>query len=371
MTQETAMRALDLIFRSPAREIKIEFQGGEPLLNIELIRFVVEEAQKRSVHTGKEIQFVVATNLAFMNEDILRFLKEHTILVSTSLDGPAFIHNANRPRPGNDSYELTVAGIKRVREVLGADRVSAIMTTTRLSLQHPRAIVDEYVAQGFDAIFLRPISPYGFALRTKARTGYEVDIFLDFYKEVLNYIIGLNRNGQYFVESYAQLLLKKILTPFATGYVDLQSPAGAGIGVAVYNYDGDVYPTDEARMLVEMGDPIFKLGNVHKNSYEEIFGGEILRSMVTASCVESLPGCAECAFQSYCGCDPVENYATQGTMFGHRPTSGFHKRNSEIIKHLFRLYHGEDPFIQKLFWSWVQNRPIQELLPGRAEEGTR
>jgi His-Xaa-Ser system radical SAM maturase HxsB len=363
MSRETATRALDLVFRSPAKEIKIEFQGGEPLLNVELIQFIIEEAQRRNVSGEKEIEFVVTSNLAFLTNDILHLMKTHNVLISTSLDGPAFLHNANRPRPGNNSYELTIEGLKKVRDALGPDRVSAIMTTTRLSLQHPRAIVDEYIAQGFDAIFLRPISPYGFALRSKARTGYEIDTFLEFYWEALDHIIEVNRSGRYFVESYAQLLLNKILTPFATGYVDLQSPAGAGIGVAVYNYDGDVYPTDEARMLLEMGDPIFKLGNVHQNTYEEIFGGETLRSMVTASCIESLPGCAECPFQTYCGCDPVENYATQGTMFGHRPTSTFHKRNYEIIKHLLRLYHNGDPFIQQLFWSWVQNKSAQDLVP--------
>jgi len=82
------------------------------------------------------------------------------------------------------------------------------------------------------------------------------------------------------VEIYARILLTKILTPFATGYVDLQSPAGAGISVAVYNYDGDVYATDEARMLAEMGDRTFRLGNLHSNTYEEVFGGPLLRSLV-------------------------------------------------------------------------------------------
>jgi radical SAM protein with 4Fe4S-binding SPASM domain len=164
------------------------------------------------------------------------------------------------------------------------------------------------------------------------------------------------------VEIYAQILLTKILTPYATGYVDLRSPAGAGIGVAVYNYDGDVYPTDESRMLAQMNDTSLRLGNVHTNTYEEMFGGELLRSIVSASCVESLPGCSDCAFNTYCGADPVENYATQGDLIGHRPSSRFCGRNMEIIKHLLRLYHGPDPFIRRLFWSWVQNAPADELL---------
>ena len=363
MTPESADRALDLTFRSPAKHIKIEFQGGEPLLNFDLIRYITEGAKQRNKVAGKNVQFVVATNLSFLNDDILAYLKKHRICVSTSLDGPAFIHNANRPRPGNDAYETTIRGIEHVRQVLGGDAVSALMTTTKLSLQHPEAIVDEYVRQGFDRVFLRPLSPYGFAVKTKAKTGYDLDAFLSFYKRALHHVIELNRQGRWMVEIYAQILLTKILTPFATGYVDLQSPAGAGISVAVYNYDGDVYATDEARMLAQMGDTTFRLGNVHADSYEAIFGGELLRSLVAASCVESLPGCADCAFQTFCGADPVENYATQGDIFGHRPTSRFCGRNMEIIRHLLRLYHGDDPFVRQLFWAWVHNTPPDVLLP--------
>jgi MoaA/NifB/PqqE/SkfB family radical SAM enzyme len=228
------------------------------------------------------------------------------------------------------------------------------MTTTKRSLEHPEAIVDEYVKLDFHSIFLRPISPYGFALRTQLKTGYEREAFLSFYVRALNHIIELNRSGTHFVEIYAQLLLRKILSPFATGYVDLQSPAGAGISVAVYNYDGDVYATDESRMLAEMGDTTFRLGNVHSDSYESIFGGPLIRTLVTTSCVESLPGCADCAFQMYCGCDPVENHAAQGDVFGHRPTSDFCKRNMFVIKHLLKLYYGGDGYVRDLFWRWIQ-----------------
>ena len=362
MSPETALRALDHVMRSPAETIKIEFQGGEPLLNMDLISLVVAEAQRRATATDRRIEFVVTSNLAYLTDEVLAFMKENEVLLSTSLDGPALVHNANRPRPGGDSYDLAIAGIRRARDVLGWDRVDALMTTSKLSLEHPKAIVDEYVNQGFAGISLRPISPYGFAVRTKSSLAYEADAFLDFYREALDHIIELNRHGTNFVESYAQLLLTKILTPYATGYVDLQSPSGAGIGAAVYNYDGGVYASDEARMLAEMGDSAFRLGAV-EDSYEDLFGGELLRSIVSASCVESLPGCADCAFQTYCGCDPVENHATQGSMFGHRPTSSFCRRNMEIIKHLFALLESGDGFIRDLFWSWVQNTHIDSLLP--------
>ena len=46
MSKETAVKSLDLVFKSPSKNIKIEFQGGEPLLNFDLIKFIVIEAKK-------------------------------------------------------------------------------------------------------------------------------------------------------------------------------------------------------------------------------------------------------------------------------------------------------------------------------------
>ena len=359
MSMETARRSVDLMFCSPAPAIKVEFQGGETLINFELVRFIVDHTKKKNEEAQKDIEFVVATNLSYLDDEILTYMREQSILISTSLDGPAFIHNANRPRLGNNSYELTVQNIRRAKEVLGEDRIDALMTTTNLSLDHPTEIVDEYVRQGFNSIFLRAISPYGFATRSKASSEYSVSRFLSFYKIALDYIIDLNRRGIDFTEVYAQILLRKILTPFATSYVDLQSPAGAGISAVAYNYDGEVYASDEARMLVEMGDKTFRLGNVHEDSYEQIFGGDVVRTLVESSCVEALPGCCDCAFQSFCGADPIFNHTTQGDIVGHRPTSAFCTKNMEIIKHLFGLIRSEDDFVKRLFMSWATSVYLQ------------
>lgn len=370
MSRESADRALDFVFRAPSRHQKIEFQGGEPLLNFELIRYVVEEASRRNEELDdecrKSFRFVIATNLAAISDEILAFGARYQIDFSTSIDGPAFIHNANRPRPENDAYERTVAGIARVREALGHDAVAAVMTTTRLSLGHPEEIVDAYVNLGFNHIFLRPISPYGFAIKTAHRTGYDRSTFLEFYFRALQHVIDLNRDGTRIVEVYAQILLTKMLTPYATSYVDLQSPAGAGIGAVVYNYDGDVYASDESRMLAEMGDKSFRLGSLHSNSYEEIFGGETLRNIVASSMNFAMPACSDCAYQLFCGADPIENHATQGDIVGHRATSDFCSRNMGIISQLLRLYHDSDPFYRELFHSWTLGASPSDLLPTSA-----
>lgn len=365
MSEETARKAVDLMFQSPSPVLKVEFQGGESLLNFDLIRYIVEYSQERNVQEGRELEYVVTTNLVPITDEILDYLKRHSVLVSTSLDGPEAVHNANRPRKGNDSYAVTIRNLARVREVLGHDRVSGIMTTTKLSLSYPREIVDEYVRRGFNSIFLRPISPYGYAVRTGEALRYETTEFLSFYKRAMERILEVNRAGVNFVEVYAQILLTKMLTPFATGYVDLQSPTGAGIGAVAYNYDGGVYASDEARMLAAMGDESFKLGDVHTHTFEEIFGGETLRALVSSSVLETLPGCSDCAFVPYCGADPVFHHRTQGDVVGHRPTSAFCAKNMAILRYLFDLIRGEDPFVRDLLTQWATGvcltAPEQEM----------
>jgi uncharacterized protein len=183
----------------------------------------------------------------------------------------------------------------------------------------------------------------------------EVARFNNYYRESLEYIIELNRKGTKIIEGFAQILLAKILTPFATGFVDIQSPCGAGIGFVAYNHDGGVYASDEGRMLAQDGNHSFKMGNVNLDTYGEIFAGSTARSLVDSSCVETLPGCSECAFQVYCGSDPIHNYVTQGDLIGHRPTSSFCHKNREVIKILLEYLHSGDDFTKNLFISWASS----------------
>src|SRR6202034_1238667 len=92
MTEETARRALELAFRSPSPHLKIEFQGGEPLLNFRLVRWITSEAKRMNAAYGKDLAFVIATNLALLDEETLDFCDEQDVHVSTSLDGPQDLH---------------------------------------------------------------------------------------------------------------------------------------------------------------------------------------------------------------------------------------------------------------------------------------
>jgi uncharacterized protein len=352
MSEETARRAIDLVLRSPAQALKIEFQGGEPLLNFPVIRYIVEEVQARK--NGKSVSFVIATNLALIDEEILAFCSEHAILISTSLDGPRDLHNRNRPRPNGDSYERTIGGIERARDRLGRDRVAALMTTTRASLTRARDIIDEYVSQGFSDIFLRPLSPYGFALKTKSYTAYRIEEWLEFYRNGLDYIIQLNKAGTRFRECYASIVLKKMFTSDDPGYVDLMSPAGIGIAAVVYNYDGGVYASDESRMLAEMGDTTFKIGDVGKDTYETIFTSPRLLDPLEESFAFSVPMCTDCAFEPYCGADPVFHYGRHHDFVGRKPDSEFCRRNMGVFRYLIERME-DDASVKNLFLRWANS----------------
>ena len=351
MTEQTADNALDLVFHSPNTAIKIEFQGGEPLLNFDLIRYVVEKAEQRNVEEKRDLQFVITTTLSLVTDDILEFCRDHKIFLSSSLDGPEDLHNKNRPRPGKDSHARFVAGLTRARDVIGYDSVSALMTTSPVGITCVRDIIDEYIALGFDSIFLRHLSPYGFALKTKAFQGYNVERWLEFYREGMDYIISLNKAGTRFVEHYSSLILTKMLTSNDPGFIDLMNPSGAGIAAIVFNYDGDVYASDESRMLHEMGDSSFRLGNVHTSSYSDIFTSEALLNTLEDSFTLSIPMCADCAFEPWCGADPVYHHAMYGDILGRKPESEFCKRMMGITKYLLNAM--KDAETREIFECWV------------------
>lgn len=352
MTEETADKALQIVFRSPNQAIKIEFQGGEPLLNFDLVRYVVLKAKQINEVEKRELQFVITTTLSLITDEILDFCKAHKIFLSSSLDGPEDLHNRNRPRPGKDSYSRFVEGLQKARDKLGYDAVSALMTTSPASLTRVRDIIDEYLRHDLDGIFLRHLSPYGFAIKTKSYDAYNVDRWLEFYREGLDYIVDLNKQGVQFTEYFASLLLTKMFTSNDPGFVDLMNPSGAGISAVVFNYDGDVYASDESRMLREMGDTTFKIGNLHTNSYEEIFTSEVLLNALEDSFTLSAPMCSECAFEPWCGAEPVFHHAIFGDVLGRKPESEFCKRIMGVVRHLLNKMQ-TDPEAKEIFMRWA------------------
>ena len=327
----------------------MEFQGGEPTLVPHLIRKGIKYAEEKNHTKQRRITYVICTNCVAPTDEILDLCKRYGAVISTSLDGPQFLHNRNRGK--TDSYQKVVNGIAKVRQELGADRISALMTTSEYSLDYPREIIDAYRENGFHSIFIRALNPYGLAKENDDWTAY-CDRFVAFYKQALEYILEINKSGETFIEEFATLILRKILTPFPIGFVDLQSPSGIVNGVAVYNYDGYVYASDESRMLAEYDDYTFRLGRV-SDCYENLFYGRRVQEISRLWATEYIAGCADCAFQSICGADPVRNYSTQGDMYGFRPTSNFCRKHKAIIEYIFELLTERREEVLPIFKSWI------------------
>ena len=362
MTVESAHKSVDLMMQCPADDITVEFQGGEPLLNFGVLQEIVRYAKEVNRTIGKNLSFVVCTNLSLATDEMLRFMKAEGVSVSTSVDGPAELHDFNRCRSIKTAcHSVVVEKIQKAREILGRQNVSALMTTTRESMKYPKEIIDEYLRLDLGSIFIRALNPYGYAVKTEKSIGYSMDEFVDFYKKALDYIIKINRNGVIFPEAYTTLLLRKMLTPWPVGFVDLQSPTGNGFAVTVYNYDGDVYASDESRMLSEMGDPHFRLGSALSDTYRDIFFGNTMQNLAVNGIAETMAGCSDCAYVPYCGADPVRHYATQKDDYGNRPASTFCQKNKAIFDHLFGLWENADPQLKAIFWSWIRDCSPTEI----------
>ena len=349
MSKETMKRSVDLMFSSPSPYLTMEFQGGEPSLAPELLEYGMSYATTLNQEQKRQLKFVLCTNCVNLTDRVLTLCKEYDVLISTSLDGPSFLHNRNRGKV--DSYERVVAGIEKARSLLGKEKVSALMTTSNEGLNYPVEIVDEYVKLGFQSIFLRALNPYGLATDSVNWEEY-TQRFITFYKRAFERILEINKAGTLFMEDFAAIVLRKMLTPYSTGFVDLQSPAGIINSVLVYNYDGYVYASDESRMLAEFKDYTFRLGSV-KDNYQDIVYGAKVRDIANVWCNECLAGCADCGIRAYCGADPVRNYSTQKDAYGYRPSSLLCKKYKAIIEYLISLIIEREDEVLPIFKRWL------------------
>jgi radical SAM protein with 4Fe4S-binding SPASM domain len=187
------------------------------------------------------------------------------------------------------------------------------MTATAESLKYPDEIVDEYVRLGFTEVFLRPLSLYGFAKRNQALLGYGHHRYQEFYERALARIEYWAKQGVELREVYAGIILNKLLSTFDAGYVDLQSPTAAGAAVLVYNYDGYVYPSDEARMLAETGDTSLRMGRIGA-PLADLQQSQVRRNLVAAGEASRNASCSSCAYQAYCAPNPIDAQAQFGRM---------------------------------------------------------
>lgn len=351
MTEEVAKKAVDIALQSPSKNLQFEFQGGEPLLNFDVIRFIVEYSKENAKE--KEIRYSVVTNLTLLTDEILEYFINNEVNISTSLDGNMTLHNENRPyRNGKGTFEDMLPSLEKIRKK--NVYVGALLTVTKKSLANYKEIIDSYVRLGFDTISLRSLTPLGCANKNWEEIGYSPEEFLEFYKNAFEYILEINKKGYYLKEGLASIFLRKILDGIATNYMELRSPCGAAIGQIAYYYDGNIYTCDEGRMLAEMGNPAFHLGSIGRDDYDSLMNSKVCKAVCSSSILESLPSCSECVYQPYCGVCPVVNYALDGDIFERHPNGYRCSINKGMLDLIFGYLQYENNEIQHIFRSWIR-----------------
>lgn len=351
MSLETAKKVVDFIFQSPNPRITIEFQGGEPLLNWDVIKFIVEYGKEKNRSFNKQLNYLLVSNFLNLEESHLRFLVENEIQICTSLDGPKDIHDSNRGRSHDKVVEKFRMAMKMYRSEMPKYLPGMLITVTRNSLGREKDIIDHYVELGAEYIFLRYMSQVGEASSNWNELALTPLEFLDFYRNSMEYILELNQQGTFFSENLTMIMLFKILMKRDTGYMDMRSPCGAVVGQLAYNYDGDIFTCDEGRMLSRMGDDSFRLGNAAHTEYNDLLTHSCTKAICIASTIDSLPGCSNCAYKTYCGVCPVLNYYEQGDIIGRTYSNRRHIIYEGMFDYLFEKL--KDNKIKAIFENWL------------------
>lgn len=348
MNKEMAEKAVDIALQSPEQSLCFEFQGGEPLVNFDIIKHIVQYAEiHKETH---EIAYTVVTNLTLLNDEMLDFFVQYNFGISTSVDGSELVHNNNRPyADGSGTFKKVINSVERVRKA--GLQVGAIETTTRFSLNFPKEIVHAYVDMGFESIFIRPLTPLGKAAKSWGKIGYSSEEFIKFYQQALDELIEINKAGRFIKEDHAAILLRRIRGDFMN-YMELRSPCGAGVGQLAYYADGNIFTCDEGRMLHEMGQSTFQLGNVYNNTYTDLINNSVCKTVCASSVLETIPTCCDCVYQPYCGTCPVVNYALDGDVIEKQPRGYKCRVYSGILDYLFSKFYENDEETMRILNSW-------------------
>ena len=163
----------------------------------------------------------------------------------------------------------------------------------------------------------------------------------------------MNLRGIFMREGHAAIFLRKILCQDGENYMELRTPCGGVTGQIAYFYNGDIYTCDEGRMLGEMGDQLFRLGNVCNDTFDKVICSSACQAMMAASCLESVPECSDCAYLPYCGTCPVLNYSEYGDIFPSRPGGYKCRIYKGMLDILFEFLSRNDEHINRVLQSWI------------------
>jgi His-Xaa-Ser system radical SAM maturase HxsB len=340
-------RIVEVIKKLCGSSCKVEIQGGEPLVRFDIIQEIYSQLEISLNDISFEM--VITTSLSLLDNTVIQWSKNKPISFSVSLDGGELIHDKNRIISTNNSYQLAIDGIRLIQNNLSKDRVATVTTVTREALTAPDNIIDAHISLELDSMFVRPISPYGLA-NTSSNSDYTMSEFMAFYEELVDSVVDRNLSGFPLIEQSALIHLRRLFQPGFSSYADLKSPSGVLLNCVLFNYDGKIYGSDEARMLQRVNKGVdLSLGLIEDNEWDV---NRLYRTIIKNGFTLTHTGCSTCAYQPYCGHDPARSLSTTGDFVGDKSGSDFCEFHYSMFNLLLNKYHTSEKH-RLIFEGWL------------------
>ncbi len=312
MSFEVGKQAFDfLIANSGTRKnLEVDFFGGEPLMNWDVVKQLVNYARSIEKEHNKNFRFTLTTNGVLIDDDVIDFLNKEMDNVVLSLDGRKEVHDRFRvDYAGNGSYEKILPKFKKLVDARGGEKYYMRGTFTHHNVDFTNDIF-HMADLGFTELSMEPVvcSPND----PSALTEEDLPKLFEQYEILANEMIKRKKEGRPFTFYHYMLDLTE-------GPCIYKRITGCGSGteyMAVTPW-GELFPCHQF-----VGDPKYSLGNIWDGVTNTAVQDEFRKCNAYAR-----PDCADCWAKLYCsgGCAANAYHATGSIQ-------GVYKYGCELFK---------------------------------------
>lgn len=286
MSRETAAKVIDKLFEWSLnhKQLGINFFGGEPLLNIPVLKFCLEYASNKAGLLNKKIRFSMTTNATLVTEEVLQLIKQYKIGIMVSLDGPKEIHDKQCPtQNGKGSYDTAIANIDKIMKV-------ASDVSVRCTLTHPMTdlsrLIDFFKQRKFSRIVIEPALNSELATSPVDMDIADIQSLIAQERDELLQILPLMLNDKKPQRFIYDMELKIFSSPQAVSASESASPVfcHAGGSNICFDSEGKVFPCSKFVGLhnYSMGDISGELDHsVFKRLWDDF---SVIRNNFCSSC---------------------------------------------------------------------------------------
>ena len=302
MSFEVGKRALDYLIEHSGtrRNLEVDFFGGEPLMNFQVVKDLVAYARSIEKEKGKNFRFTLTTNGVLVDDDVIDFANRECSNVVLSLDGRKEIHDRFRvDYAGKGSWEKIVPKFQKFVEARGGKNYYMRGTFTHANPDFLKDI-QTMLDLGFSELSMEPVvcaedDP-------SALTMEDLPIVMEQYEKLAELMLERDKQGKPFTFYHYMI----DLTGGPCIYKRI-SGCGSGTEYMAVTPWGDLYPCHQF-----VGDEKFKLGNIWDGVTNKEVQGEFAACNVYAH-----PECRDCWARLYCsgGCAANAYHAT-GSVTG-------------------------------------------------------